>query len=90
MFGPLTVVPSKSKGDKTGSWRIRSRPSYLHKNCIGCRICLFICPEGCISGKEKNTFLVDYNFCKGCGLCADVCPKDDIAMVPEESKEDAK
>jgi len=53
-------------------------------------MCLFICPEGCISGKEKNTFLVDYNFCKGCGLCADICPKDDIAMVPEESKEDAK
>jgi pyruvate ferredoxin oxidoreductase delta subunit len=49
-----------------------------------------ICPEGCVQGKEKNAFTVDYNFCKGCGLCADICPKQDIEMVPEESKEEEK
>ncbi len=49
-----------------------------------------ICPEGCVRGKEKNTFFVDYNFCKGCGLCAEICPKKDIIMEPEEGKGDLK
>ena len=90
MFGPLNVNPLKNKSGKTGSWRIMLRPHYLHKNCIACRMCLMICPEGCVQGKEKNAFWTDYNYCKGCGLCADICPKKDIDMVPEESKEEVK
>lgn len=86
MFGPLIVKPSKSKGDKTGSWRIKLRPKYLRKNCIGCKMCLLICPEGCISGKEKNTYICNYEYCKGCGLCSVICPKSDIIMT-EESPE---
>jgi len=86
MFGPLIVKPKDSKGDKTGSWRTQGRPEYLHKNCIACRMCVMICPEGCVSGKEKNTFAVDFNYCKGCGLCAEICPKKDIEMVPEEQE----
>lgn len=84
MFGPLVVKPSKPKGDKTGSWRIKLRPQYLQKNCIACGMCVLICPEGCVQGKEKNTFIPDYNYCKGCGLCAQVCPKADIVMIEEE------
>lgn len=84
MFGPLVVNPAKSKGDKTGNWRMQVKPKYLQKNCIACRMCLLVCPEGCIQGKEKNTYLCDYNYCKGCGLCAWVCPKEDIIMVEEE------
>lgn len=86
MFGPLTVKPAKSKGDKTGAWRVQMRPKYLKKNCIACKQCVYICPEGCISGTEKNAFDPDYTYCKGCGLCALVCPKKDIEMI-EEKKE---
>jgi pyruvate ferredoxin oxidoreductase delta subunit len=85
MFGPLIVKPIKSKGDKTGAWRIKSRPKFLKKNCIGCKMCVSICPEGCIQGKGKDTFVCDYNYCKGCGLCSLICPKGDIIMVEEES-----
>jgi pyruvate ferredoxin oxidoreductase delta subunit len=90
MFGPLIVKPEKSKGDKTGSWRVQLRPDFLKKNCIACRMCLEICPEGCISGKEKNNFVCDFNYCKGCGLCVLVCPKKDIVMKEEESGEAKK
>ena len=83
MFGPLTVSAKKSKGDKTGAWRIRIRPHYLQKDCIACRMCVLICPEGCVSGKEKNAFNANFVYCKGCGLCADICPKKDIEMVEE-------
>ncbi len=87
MFGPLTVNPRKSTGSKTGSWRMQSRPEFLHKNCIACRMCFNACPEMCITGKEKNTFTCDYTYCKGCGLCAVVCPKKDIIMVQEPQGE---
>lgn len=90
MYGPLIVRPSKSKGDKTGSWRIKLRPKFLQKNCTGCKMCVLICPEGCIQGKEKNTYIANYEYCKGCGLCALVCPKDDIVMVEESVEGDKK
>jgi pyruvate ferredoxin oxidoreductase delta subunit len=83
MFGPLIINPNHAKGDKTGSWRVQLRPLYLHKDCIACKLCLVICPESCIQGKDKNSFMPDFTFCKGCGLCALVCPKKDIQMVKE-------
>jgi pyruvate ferredoxin oxidoreductase delta subunit len=87
MFGPLVVRPDKSKGDKTGAWRTELTPRFLQKNCIACRMCFLTCPEGCIQGKEKNTFSCDYSYCKGCGLCALVCPKKDIVMEEESEGE---
>ena len=84
MYGPLVAKPGSSKNNKTGAWRIERRPKFLQKNCIACRLCLLICPEGCITGKEKNTFSCDYQYCKGCGSCADICPKQDIEMIKEE------
>lgn len=86
MFGPLVNKPGSSRNNKTGSWRIELRPNFLQKNCIACKMCILICPEGCVEGNEKNTYHCDYNFCKGCGSCAAICPKQDIAMVKEEGK----
>ncbi len=90
MYGPLIVKPKKSKGDKTGSWRVKLKPKFLQKNCIGCKMCIQICPEACIQGKEKNTYLPNYEYCKGCGLCAVICPKADIIMVEESPEGDNK
>lgn len=86
MFGPIVSKPGSGVKSKTGSWRTTAKPKFLQKNCIACKMCLVVCPEGCISGKEKNTFICDYNFCKGCGNCVAVCPKKDIIMVKEEDK----
>jgi len=83
----ITAEPGSARKNKTGSWRVEKRPKYLRKNCIACRLCLLVCPEGIVTGREKNSFSPDYDYCKGCGLCADVCPKDDIEMVPEHEVE---
>ena len=87
MFGPLIVKPGTAKNNKTGSWRIEMRPLFLKKNCIACKMCVLICPEGCVEGNEKNTYHCDYAFCKGCGSCAAICPKEDIVMIKEEAKD---
>jgi pyruvate ferredoxin oxidoreductase delta subunit len=84
MFGPLICKPGSSRKNKTGSWRVEARPNFLHKNCIGCKLCATVCPEGCIKETGKNIFEVDLDYCKGCGMCAMVCPKKDIEMVKEK------
>jgi len=84
MFGPLICKPGSSRNNKTGSWRTELKPKFLQQNCIACKMCVLICPEGCIEGSEKNTYHCDYDFCKGCGNCAAICPKQDIAMIKEE------
>ncbi len=82
----ITAEPGSTMAVETGSWRMEVKPKFLQKNCIACRLCYLVCPEGCIEGKEKNTYHTDYRYCKGCGLCAYICPKEDIVMVKEEEK----
>ena len=83
MYGPLVAKPGSSKKNKTGAWRTVKKPKFLQKNCIACNMCVLVCPEGCIRGKEKNTYICDYDYCKGCGSCVAICPKQDIVMVKE-------
>jgi len=87
MFGPLIGKAASAKKNKTGSWRVESKPKFLQKDCIACNMCLLVCPENCITGKEKNSFISDYAYCKGCGNCAAICPKKDIEMIKEDAKE---
>ncbi len=83
MIGHLTSKPGSSKANKTGSWRTEVKPKFLQKACIACRMCVYICPEGIVSGEGKNTFKCDLDYCKGCGNCAAICPKKDIEMIAE-------
>ncbi len=83
MFSVLASKGKTSRNNKTGSWRTFKKPNFLQKNCINCGLCKLVCPETCITGKEKNQYYPDYDYCKGCGLCAYICPKKDIEMVKE-------
>lgn len=44
------------------------------QGCIGCGICVKICPHDAIS-IQNNLAVIDYSLCTSCGLCAAVCPK---------------
>ena len=76
--------PGGSVVNKTGAWR-SMRPVFKQEDCIGCRACELVCPEGCVFGNPKEKkFTFDPDYCKGCGMCASECPVDDIDMVREE------
>lgn len=83
MHVKINGLPGSSQANKTGSWRGGKKPKFMQVSCIACKLCVLMCPEGCITGKDKCSFNVDLDYCKGCGICVCVCPVKDIEMVSE-------
>ena len=50
--------------------------------CIGCTLCLKVCPTDAILGSNKMMHTVIESACTGCDLCLPVCPVDCIEMRP--------
>lgn len=50
--------------------------------CIGCTLCLPVCPTDAIAGGHKRMHTVMEAHCTGCELCVPVCPVDCIRMEP--------
>lgn len=48
--------------------------------CIGCTLCINVCPTDAIVGSNKFMHTVIEPYCTGCDLCALACPVDCIAM----------
>jgi heterodisulfide reductase subunit A len=48
--------------------------------CVGCGLCIAICPYGAMEKDEKGLAKVQEVLCKGCGTCAASCPKRAIIM----------
>jgi len=48
--------------------------------CVGCGLCVSICPYRAIEKDEKGLAKVNEVLCKGCGTCAASCPKRAIVM----------
>ena len=49
--------------------------------CIGCTLCIAVCPVDAIVGAAKHMHTVLASHCTGCGLCLPPCPVDCIAMI---------
>ena len=50
--------------------------------CIGCTICIQICPVDAIVGAAGLMHTVVVSECTGCELCVQPCPTDCIEMLP--------
>ena len=48
--------------------------------CIGCTLCIKVCPVDCIIGAPKRMHTVIESLCTGCELCIPVCPVDCISL----------
>jgi electron transport complex protein RnfB len=50
--------------------------------CIGCTLCIEVCPVDAIVGAAKQMHTVIAADCTGCELCLAPCPVDCISMIP--------
>ena len=48
--------------------------------CIGCGVCVSVCPAEAIALNESGVAEVDETRCLGCGACADACPQGIIRL----------
>ena len=46
----------------------------ITRDCIGCRICVRICPVEAIRGEMKKPHEVLAERCVDCGACGRICP----------------
>ena len=64
-------------------------PETAEENCIGCRLCEYICPPQVIrvemlKAEKRNyakVFFLELYACEFCELCVQVCPTDAIIML---------
>ena len=48
--------------------------------CIGCTLCIKVCPTDAIVGANKRMHTVVEPYCTGCELCIPACPVDCISL----------
>jgi ferredoxin len=62
----------------------RGKIQYDKEKCIGCKLCLKVCPCGAIEFKEKEKKIKIYLArCCFCAQCNDICPSDCLSMGDE-------
>ncbi len=53
------------------------------KTCIGCGMCVIVCPHRIFELQNKKARIIDYNGCMECGACATNCPVEAIFVNPD-------
>jgi NADH-quinone oxidoreductase subunit I len=90
---PVTVrypdVPRTYPDRFRGVLALTYDPATGEENCIGCRLCEYVCPPQVIKvemlkAEKRNfakTFTLELYACEFCELCVQVCPTDAIIMM---------
>lgn len=76
----ITGQPNLSLNPANGLEAPRSVAVIDEAWCIGCTLCLPVCPTDAILGSNKMMHSVIEPHCTGCELCIAVCPVDCISL----------
>lgn len=76
----ITGQPALSLNPTHGMETPRSVAVIDEAWCIGCTLCLPVCPTDAILGSNKMMHTVIEQHCTGCELCVAVCPVDCISL----------
>ena len=76
----LTGHPITSLNPDNGSESPRGVAVIDENWCIGCTLCIEVCPTDAIFGSNKRMHTVIESYCTGCELCVPVCPVDCIQL----------
>ena len=52
------------------------------QKCVGCSMCVSVCPHQVMQMRAKKAHLVDKDGCMECGACAINCPVEAITVSP--------
>ncbi len=76
----LTGRPSLPLNPQHGLEQARTLAVIDEAWCIGCTLCINVCPTDAIVGSNKRMHTVIEPYCTGCELCLPVCPVDCITL----------
>ena len=58
-----------------------------HEDCIGCTICIKVCPVDAIIGAKHKIHFIIIDQCNGCELCISECPVNCMEMIVNPAEE---
>lgn len=62
----------------------RGKIQYNREECIGCKLCIKVCPSSAIEFKPEDKKIRIYlSRCTFCSQCNDICPKNCLTMSNE-------
>ncbi len=62
----------------------RGRVEYHKERCIGCRLCVMVCPADAVVFLPKEKKIKYHLFrCSFCGMCVEVCPVKALLFTDE-------
>lgn len=76
----ITGLPALPLNPANGSEGPRAVAIIDEAWCIGCTLCIKVCPTDAILGSHKMMHTVIEPYCTGCALCLPVCPVDCISL----------
>jgi len=55
-------------------------PEWNKNLCLGCEVCITVCPYKAINKNESDEIEITHVLCKGCGVCGATCTKNAIII----------